>query len=139
MSQSIIYPRSITDAKLVEQSNGYESSVGSKSLLPDESSKSASSSRLYYKSLLFKGQEISLSAISFLFQEMIVYLHRQSTSIQDFETKLTNYGMSIGSKLIELLNFRASVSPTSSFKTITAQNDNRPHNPSVKLERKSDH
>ncbi|CCD26271.1 TRAPP subunit TRS31 NDAI_0H00970 [Naumovozyma dairenensis CBS 421] len=71
------------------------------------------SSRLYTESLMFKKDNVSLSAMTFLYQEMISYLHQSSTTMAEFEKKLSNYGESIGLRLLELLNFRASLSPKS--------------------------
>lgn len=118
MAQDIIYP-STADRNLDQHSNGYEYTVGAKPSLPDEHLRSPLTSKLYSESLSFKRQEVSLSAMTFLFQEMISYLHKESESVNEFEAKLSNYGESIGSRLLELLNLRSSVSPTSSSRTST--------------------
>ena len=52
--------------------------------------------------------------MAFLFQEMVSHAHKESKTVAEFESKLDSYGASIGYRLLELLNFRSSVSPTSS-------------------------
>ena len=118
MSQKIIQP-STADPNASDRSTGYEYTVGPKPSLPDEHMRSPLTSKLYAESLAAKKQEVSLAAMTFVFQEMVSYLHKNSTSVSEFEGKLSAYGESIGSKLLELLNFRSSVSPGSSSRTST--------------------
>lgn len=112
MSQRIIQP-SASDQQFPGKSDGYEYTVGPKQAITSEASTTYIPSRIYSESLLFKRQEASLSAMAFLFQEMISQLHRTCKTAGDFETKLSDYGHNIGIRLLELLNFRASVSPSS--------------------------
>ena len=97
---------------------GYDYTIGAvpTSALPVDQLYSASRlpSKIYSDSLAFKKQEVSLSAMAFLFQEMISHAHKESKTVAEFESKLDSYGASIGYRLLELLNFRSSVSPTSS-------------------------
>ncbi|EJS42172.1 trs31p [Saccharomyces arboricola H-6] len=124
MSQKIIQP-STSDQQFQGKSDGYEYTVGPKQAITSEASSTYVHSRIYSESLLFKKQEVSLSAMAFLFQEMISQLHRTCKSTSDFETKLSDYGHNIGIRLLELLNFRASVSPSSlpRASTFLSQND----------------
>ncbi|CAI4059412.1 TRAPP subunit TRS31 SKDI_04G6750 [Saccharomyces kudriavzevii IFO 1802] len=124
MSQRIIQP-STADQQLQGKSNGYEYTVGPKQAITGEASTAYVPSRIYSESLLFKKQEVSLSAMAFLFQEMISQVHRTCKSTSDFETRLSDYGHNIGIRLLELLNFRASISPSSLSRTSTflSQND----------------
>ncbi|KAL3234570.1 Trafficking protein particle complex subunit 31 [Nakaseomyces bracarensis] len=68
---------------------------------------------IYNESLIFKKNEVSLSAMVFLYQEMIVNIHNDCKDINEFETRLSQLGHNIGTRLIELLNFRASATFTS--------------------------
>ncbi|CAI4038324.1 hypothetical protein SMKI_04G6680 [Saccharomyces mikatae IFO 1815] len=124
MSQRIILP-SASDQQFEGNSDGYEYTAGPKQAITSEAFTAYVSSGIYSKPLLFKRQEISLSAMAFLFQEMIAQLHRTCKTTDDFETKLNDYGHNIGIRLLELLNFRASVSPGSLPRTSTflSQND----------------
>lgn len=106
MPQELIYP-STPD---INQSIASTVSSGSSKIY---------TSRLYSESLQFSKNEVSLAAMTFLFQELISQLNNKSLSRDEFETKLLKLGISIGSRLLELLNFRASVSPTSSSRTST--------------------
>ncbi|CAI1860151.1 hypothetical protein SEUBUCD646_0B05710 [Saccharomyces eubayanus] len=116
MPQGIIQP-STSDQQFQGKSDGYEYTVGPKQVITSEASAAYVPSKIYSESLLFKKQEVSLSAMAFLFQEMISHLHRTCNSTSDFETKLSDYGHNIGIRLLELLNFRASVSPSSLSRT----------------------
>ncbi|SMN22256.1 similar to Saccharomyces cerevisiae YDR472W TRS31 One of 10 subunits of the transport protein particle (TRAPP) complex of the cis-Golgi which mediates vesicle docking and fusion [Maudiozyma saulgeensis] len=118
MSQDIIYT-STSDESFKNRSTGYEYTVGPKPSLPDEYTRSPLTSKLYSESLNTKRHEVSLAAMTFLFQEMISALHKECKSVTEFETKLSSYGESIGSRLLELLNFRSSISPGSSSRTST--------------------
>lgn len=113
MSQRIIIP-STSDDRAFSNSDGYEYTIGPKQSLPNEASSQPVPSRLYSESLMFRKQEVSLSAMAFLFQEMIAQIHNTSKTALECETKLNDYGFVIGSKLLELLNLRASV-PTTAF------------------------
>lgn len=69
-------------------------------------------SRVYDHSLLPYGkgqQEVSLSIMTLLYQEMIQRLYKQSDSIEHFQSKLSDVGYKIGVNVLELLNYRASV------------------------------
>lgn len=68
---------------------------------------------IYNESLIFKKKEVSLSAMTFLYQEMISNIHNDCKDINEFETRLSKMGYNIGLRLIELLNFRASATFTS--------------------------
>ena len=118
MSQQIIQP-STADPSVRDRSTGYEYTVGPKPSLPDEHMRSPLTSRLYAASLAAGKQQVSLAAMTFLFQEMIAYLHKNCTSVTEFEGRLSAYGESIGTKLLELLNLRSSVAPGSSSRTST--------------------
>lgn len=118
MEQQIIYP-STSDASFKNRSTGYEYTMGPKPSLPDEYMRSPLTSKLYSESLNTKKHEVSLSAMTFLFQEMISQIHKNCQSLNDFETKLDKYGESIGMRLLELLNFRSSISPGTSSRTST--------------------
>nr|CAO98833.1 subunit of the transport protein particle (TRAPP) complex [Nakaseomyces delphensis] len=63
---------------------------------------------IYNESLIFKKNEVSLSAMAFLYQEIISDIHNDCKDINEFETRLAQLGHNIGIRLIELLNFRAS-------------------------------
>lgn len=116
MSQRIILP-STSDHAVSNNSDGYEYTIGPKQSLPNEASMAPVPSRLYSESLMFKKQEVSLSATAFLFQGMISYAHSHSKSTSEFEAKLVDHGSSIGSKLLELLNLRASIPTTAHSRT----------------------
>lgn len=69
-------------------------------------------SRIYDHSLLPHGktqQEVSLSVMTLLYQEMIQRLYKQSDSIEHFQSKLNDVGYRLGVNVLELLNYRASV------------------------------
>ncbi|CAR27002.1 ZYRO0C06534p [Zygosaccharomyces rouxii] len=110
MSQKIILP-STSDDGIYTPSDGYEYTIGPKQSLPNEANATPTPSRIYSDSLMHRKQEVSLSAMAFLFQEMIATIHRASSSAQDFETRLNGYGYGIGTRLVELLNLRNSVPP----------------------------
>lgn len=111
MSQRIILP-STSDERAYSVSDGYEYTIGPKQSLPSEASAAPIPSRLYSESLMFRKQEVSLSAMAFLFQEMIAQIHKCSKTASEFESKLNDHGYGIGAKLLELLNLRASVTAT---------------------------
>lgn len=111
MSQRIILP-STSDERVFSTSDGYEYTIGPKQSLPNEASAAPVPSRLYSESLMFRKQEVSLSAMAFLFQGMIGYTHSNSKSTSEFESRLNDYGYGIGSRLLELLNLRASIPAT---------------------------
>lgn len=108
MSQRIILP-STSDNSVYDQSDGYEYTIGPKQSLPNEANATPIPSRLYSESLMYRKNEVSLSAMTFLFQEMITTIHKASSSASDFEKKMNEYGYGIGSRLVELLNLRNSV------------------------------
>lgn len=128
MSQRIILP-STSDEGVFNNSEGYEYTIGPKQSLPNEASMAMIPSRLYNESLMFRKQEVSLSATTFLFQGMVSYIHSHSKSSTEFESTLNEHGFSIGSKLLELLNLRASIpatahSRTSNFLSTSASSNN---------------
>ncbi|CAN0008822.1 unnamed protein product [Discosporangium mesarthrocarpum] len=53
-----------------------------------------------------KPAEVSLSAFSFLFSEMVQYMQNRVTSIADLERKLEEAGYGMGLRVLELLTFR---------------------------------
>lgn len=53
-----------------------------------------------------KANEISLSALSFLFCEIVSWSHRNSKGIQDLEVRLNGLGYEIGQKYLELVKLR---------------------------------
>lgn len=110
MSQKIILP-STSDDGVYTPSDGYEYTIGPQQSLPNEANAIPTPSRIYSNSLMYRKQEVSLSAMAFLFQEMISTIHRASSSAKDFETRLNGYGYGIGSRLVELLNLRNSLPP----------------------------
>ncbi|AQZ11544.1 TRS31 (YDR472W) [Zygosaccharomyces parabailii] len=110
MSQRIILP-STSDDRVYTPSDGYEYTIGPKQSLPNEASSALIPSRIYSESLVFRKQEVSLSAMAFLFQEMVAMIHKSSGTAKEFEIKLNGYGYGIGTRLVELLNFRNSMPP----------------------------
>ncbi|KAK4518466.1 uncharacterized protein ATC70_008684 [Mucor velutinosus] len=53
-----------------------------------------------------KGAEVSLSAQTFLFSEMLQYAQKRVNGIQDLERKLNEFGYRVGSRVLELLAWR---------------------------------
>ncbi|CAK8689639.1 trafficking protein particle complex subunit 5-like [Clavelina lepadiformis] len=51
-------------------------------------------------------QEVSLSAFSLLFSEMIQYSQNRVKSVAELQTKLSDFGYSVGSRLVDLLFVR---------------------------------
>ncbi|QLL30808.1 hypothetical protein HG536_0A06230 [Torulaspora globosa] len=111
MSQRIILP-SNPDGRVLANRDGYDYTIGPKQSLPNEASAALVPSRMYSESLIFRKHEVSLSAMAFLFQSMIVHVHSSSKTTAEFESRLSSYGFGIGSKLLELLNLRASIPAT---------------------------
>ncbi|QLQ78371.1 hypothetical protein HG537_0A06180 [Torulaspora globosa] len=111
MSQRIILP-SNPDGRILTNRDGYDYTIGPKQSLPNESSAALVPSRMYSEPLIFKKHEVSLSAMAFLFQSLIAHIHTSSKTTAEFESRLSSHGFSIGSKLLELLNLRASVPAT---------------------------
>ncbi|CAO0798615.1 unnamed protein product [Mucor circinelloides] len=56
-----------------------------------------------------KGAEVSLSAQTFLFSEMLQYAQKRVNGIQDLERKLNEFGYRVGSRVLELLAWREKV------------------------------
>lgn len=85
-------------------------------------------SRLYDQNIAVQPGEVSLTAMSLLFQELIKKTYKDSQHLNDFENKLSQMGQQIGAKLLELLNFRASVGNIvhsgSIFSSSTTSNNN---------------
>lgn len=127
MSQRIILP-SNPDEHVLSHRDGYDYTIGPKQSLPNEASAAPIPSRLYSESLMFRKHEVSLSAMAFLFQSMISHIHSTSKTTADFESRLNSHGFGIGSKLLELLNLRASIPATahsrsSNFLSTTASSN----------------
>ncbi|KAG2231967.1 hypothetical protein INT48_001276 [Thamnidium elegans] len=53
-----------------------------------------------------RGSEVSLSAQTFLFSEMLQYAQKRVNGIQDLERKLNEFGYRVGSRVLELLTWR---------------------------------
>ncbi|KAL1930802.1 hypothetical protein VTP01DRAFT_10964 [Rhizomucor pusillus] len=53
-----------------------------------------------------KGHEVSLSAQTFLFSEMLQYAQKRVSGIQDLERKLNEFGYRVGIRMLELLTWR---------------------------------
>jgi len=53
-----------------------------------------------------KGLEVSLSAYTFLFSEMLQYAQKRVNGIQDLERKLNEFGYRVGIRALELLVWR---------------------------------
>lgn len=56
-----------------------------------------------------RGVEVSLSAETFLFSEMLQYAQKRVNGIQDLERKLNEFGYRVGSRILELLTWREKV------------------------------
>ncbi|KAI8096872.1 NO signaling/Golgi transport ligand-binding domain-containing protein [Halteromyces radiatus] len=56
-----------------------------------------------------RGAEVSLSAQSFLFSEMLQYTQKRVNGIQDLERKLNEFGYRVGTRMLELLTWREKV------------------------------
>lgn len=69
-------------------------------------------SRIYDHSLLsynMRNQEVSLSLMTLLYQELIQHEYKQSDSIEQFQYKLARTGYRLGVNILELVNYRSSV------------------------------
>ncbi|KAI7874161.1 TRAPP I complex [Lichtheimia hyalospora FSU 10163] len=53
-----------------------------------------------------RGAEVSLSAQTFLFSEMLQYTQKRVNGIQDLERKLNEFGYRVGLRMLELLVWR---------------------------------
>ncbi|KAJ3120644.1 TRAPP subunit trs31 [Nowakowskiella sp. JEL0407] len=58
------------------------------------------------RSLLLKRTDVSLSAFSFLFAEILSYSQNRSLGVQDLEKRLSEFGYRVGIRTLELLWFR---------------------------------
>ncbi|CAO3676304.1 unnamed protein product [Rhizopus stolonifer] len=56
-----------------------------------------------------RGTEVSLSAQTFLFSEMLQYAQKRVNGIQDLERKLNEFGYRVGFRMLELLTWREKV------------------------------
>ncbi|OBZ85293.1 Transport protein particle subunit trs31 [Choanephora cucurbitarum] len=56
-----------------------------------------------------RGTEVSLSAQTFLFSEMLQYAQKRVNGIQDLERKLNEFGYRVGFRVLELLAWREKV------------------------------
>ena len=50
--------------------------------------------------------DVHLSTFAFLISEMVQYSNKRSANLTEFQVKLTDYGRSIGVRLLELTYFR---------------------------------
>lgn len=113
MADRIILP-STSEEQTAASSVGYEYTIGPKQSLPNEANAPYIPSKIYSESLLYKKQQVALSSMAFLFQEMVSQIYKTSKSTSEFENRLSGYGYSIGIRLLEVLNLRASV-PSGSY------------------------
>lgn len=77
----------------------HSSSVNSSSL-------SLRKASIYEKNLHRKSIDVSISSYAFLFSEIIQYLQKKSTGIQDLERRLNDLGYHIGQRVLELITLR---------------------------------
>ncbi|CAH2355345.1 trafficking protein particle complex subunit 31 [[Candida] railenensis] len=68
-----------------------------------------SQNSIYDRNINKKGLEISLSALSFLFCEIISWVQGQSKGIQDLEARLNGLGYQIGQRYLELVKLREGI------------------------------
>ncbi|CCF60609.1 hypothetical protein KAFR_0K02530 [Kazachstania africana CBS 2517] len=122
-TDNIIYP-STSDDSFKRPNHGYDYTKGAKSHTTIESSSINYPTKIYNDSLVANRKEVSLSSMAFLFQQMIIHFHKDSKTVHEFEEKLLTNGFQIGSKLLELLNFRSSINPTNSSRTSTFLSSN---------------
>lgn len=61
---------------------------------------------IYDRNLNRKSAEINLSALSFLFCEIVSWAHRQSKGILDLELRLNGLGYQVGQRYLELIKVR---------------------------------
>lgn len=61
---------------------------------------------IYDKNLHRKTGQVALSSFSFLYSEMIQYMQKQASGIQDLEQRLNRLGYHIGLRLSELVTLR---------------------------------
>uniref|UniRef100_A0A6B2LJ04 Trafficking protein particle complex subunit n=1 Tax=Arcella intermedia TaxID=1963864 RepID=A0A6B2LJ04_9EUKA len=54
-------------------------------------------------------KEVSLSAFSFLFSELVQYTHRRVTHIKELERRLADVGYSVGLRLLEYISWKEKV------------------------------
>ncbi|AAS53779.1 AFR408Cp [Eremothecium gossypii ATCC 10895] len=101
-----------------QQQAGYDYTVGPQPALPNATK--PPHSKLYAESLAPKHKQVSLSAFTFLFQEMVVQQRDSSKTVAEIEAKLNALGYAIGMRLVELLPFRDSV-PTKASATDGAE------------------
>ncbi|SCW02742.1 LAFE_0F13278g1_1 [Lachancea fermentati] len=115
MTQKIISPSTSVTQAASTASTGYDYTIGPQQTLPNEQPPPVLASRLYNESLHAKARkaQVSLSAFAFLFQEMISQTRKSSKSVAEIESKLRGLGYPIGIRLLELLNFRSSLTPGS--------------------------
>lgn len=60
----------------------------------------------YDKNLNRRTPDVSYSSFAFLFSEIIQYLQKQATGVQDLEAKLNQLGYHIGQRCLELITLR---------------------------------
>ncbi|CEP63726.1 TRAPP subunit TRS31 LALA0_S09e01112g [Lachancea lanzarotensis] len=132
MKQKIINPSTSVNTATHPGSTGYDYTMGPQQTLPDlpvssgtiaasgtnGGSSTAASAHTSLPSV-YNGslhphahnQHVSLAAFAFLFQELISQARNASKSVSEIEMRLHRNGYHIGIRLLELLNFRSSVSP----------------------------
>jgi trafficking protein particle complex subunit 5 len=71
--------------------------------------KVAGRSGIYDKPLAKPRGEVSLSAFTYLFSEMIQYYHGRVTTIEEIEKKLYDAGYGIGLRMIEIIGVREKI------------------------------
>ncbi|SCU88584.1 LAFA_0E13520g1_1 [Lachancea sp. 'fantastica'] len=131
MKQKIINPSTSVNTAPHPGSTGYDYTMGPQQTLPDlpnssgaaavsgaNGASTATSAAMSLPSV-YNGslhphahnQHVSLAAYAFLFQELVSQARNASKSVSEIEMRLHRNGYHIGIRLLELLNFRSSVSP----------------------------
>ncbi|SCV03484.1 LAME_0H10792g1_1 [Lachancea meyersii CBS 8951] len=130
MSQKIISPSTSVNSTAHPGSTGYDYTIGPQQTLPELPVSSSTTGggigggastavsttlplpSVYNESLNpnARNQHVSLSAYAFLFQELVSQARNASKSVSEIELRLHRSGYHIGIRLLELLNFRSSVS-----------------------------
>ncbi|SCV05615.1 LANO_0H11386g1_1 [Lachancea nothofagi CBS 11611] len=118
MSQKIINPSTSVAPAKHSDSTGYDYTIGPQQTLPNAPSLSKATTSLpsvYNESLhaSARNPQVSLAAYAFLFQELVTQARNASKSVSEIELRLHRNGYHLGIRLLELLNFRSSVSPGS--------------------------
>ncbi|SCV02756.1 LAMI_0H02718g1_1 [Lachancea mirantina] len=116
MSRKIISPSTSVGQTSVAGTTGYDYTIGAQKTLPNRQQEDPLAAALYNHSLHphARRPQVSISAYAFLFQEMVSLAVNTSKSVTEIENKLHRQGYALGPRLLELLNFRSSVTATSS-------------------------